>query len=364
MLTQESLTDCRFCSEVSQANGEDPIGTAGTADHWLLIEMPQPWTEKMFQEDPRIKSLIELLKQLFMKKGIMLRPVLIVPDKAYSQPGQTRIIYYRRPQQQFAQYQKQEFRVPEANFPRLATAIMKNLMGQTNELETFQGDRYDTSHIREILVCTHGNVDAACARFGFPIYKRLKADYADRSGGRLRVWRCSHFGGHKFAPTLIDLPSGRLWGHLEPGALDLLMTQGGDVSGLRSHYRGWAGLSKFEQIAEREIWMQEGWPWLGLHKTGTTTRKGLTGLKRYLYPLLRWIPLKRVQFLLEQWTRNATWAEVQIHFSSVDQTVLGVYHARVEESEPVLTAAKSPKLGEQIVIQAVPQYRVSRLVKR
>ncbi|MEM0981450.1 MAG: sucrase ferredoxin [Cyanobacteria bacterium P01_H01_bin.58] len=360
MLTQEALTDCRFCSQVSKANGEDPIGTAGTADHWLVMELPQPWTEQMFHEDPRITPLIELFKQLFMKHGVMMRPVLIVPDSEYSRSGETRIIYYHRPQKQFAQFEKQEFIVPEADFPRLATAIMKNLMKQPNELEAFQSYRQDTSHIRELLICTHGNVDVACSRFGYPIYKKLREEYTTD----IRVWRCSHFGGHQFAPTLIDLPEGRYWGHLEPEMLDLLVYRNGAVTGLRSHYRGWAGLSKFEQVAEREIWMQEGWNWLTQHKSGKTLRKGLTGIKRYLYPLLKHIPLKRVQFFLEQWTKEATWAEVQIQVTESEQNTPTVYTARVEVSGQIMTAGYSPKKGENIELRSVPQYRVSRLAKQ
>ena len=393
MLTQDTLADCRFCSIVSKANGEDPIGTAGTADHWLVVEFAQPWTDKMFQEDPRIAPLIELFKQLFMRHGVMMRPLLIAPDPDYSRPGETRVIYYRRPQKQFAQFEKQEFIAPEAEFPRLVTALLKHLMKQPNELAQFQPYQQETSHIREILVCTHGNVDAACARFGYPIYKKLRNEYAEswrsqqakawQSNGasvassphppislsphpsttQLRVWRCSHFGGHQFAPTLVDLPEGRYWGHLEPEIIDLLVHRHGEVADLRSFYRGWAGLSKFEQVAEREIWLKEGWDWLSHHKSGQTTRKGLTGIKRYLYGLLRLIPLKRVQFFLEQWTKDAKWAEVQIKFISSDQTTSGVYRARVEMSDPVMTAVKSPKSGEEMQLRSAPQYRVSRLAK-
>jgi len=39
------------------------------------------------------------------------------------------------------------------------------------------------------LVCTHGNVDVACSRFGYPIYEKLRKEYSDEN---LRVWRCSH----------------------------------------------------------------------------------------------------------------------------------------------------------------------------
>lgn len=358
MLTQEALTDCRFCSQVSKANGEDPIGTAGTADYWLVMELAQPWSGQIFQEDSRTKPLTGLLQQLFMKHGIVMRPLLIAPDPDYSQPGKTRLLYYRRPQQQFAQFEKQEFIVPEAEFPRLATAIMKSLMNQSNELQAFQGYRQETSHIREILVCTHGNVDTACARFGHPIYKKLREEY----GENMRVWRCSHFGGHQFAPTLIDLPDGHYWGHLEPKMLDLLIYRNGDVTGLRSHYRGWAGLSKFEQVAEREIWMQKGWSWLSQHKSGKTVCKELTGIKRYLYPLLRLIPLKGVKLLVEQLTNDATWAEVQIQVHQTEQKTPQTYTAQIEVSGQAMSAWRSPKSGEKIELHQVPQYRVSRLV--
>ncbi|ABW31666.1 sucrase ferredoxin [Acaryochloris marina] len=363
MLTQTALSDCRFCSLVSKQNGEDPIGTARTVDHWLLIELAQPWIEKMFKEDPRIAPLIKLFRHLFTKYGVVIQPILIAPDKVYSRPGETRIIYFHRAQKLFTQYKKQEFIVPEAEFPRLVTALLKHLMKQPNEFSAFHHFRQETTHIREILVCTHGNVDAACARFGYPIYKNLREGYATQPNNHLRVWRCSHFGGHKFAPTLIDLPRGHYWGHLEPEIVDLLVNQQGEVAKLRSHYRGWSGLSKFEQIAERDIWMREGWDWLTQDKSGKTTRKGLIGIKRYLYPLLKLIPLKRVQFFLEQWTRDAIWAEVQIQFTSPDQTRAGTYFARVEMSESVMTAGKSPKLGEAVQLKPVPQYRLSRLVK-
>ncbi|MEM9447510.1 MAG: sucrase ferredoxin [Cyanobacteria bacterium P01_E01_bin.6] len=364
MLTQDTLTDCRFCSQVSKAANEDPIGTARNVDCWLVMELAQPWTEKMFQEDPRITPLIELFKQLFMKHGVQISPVLIVPEADYSQPGYTLVMYFERPQGQFAKFEKQEFIVPDTDATQVAIAIMKNIIGQPNELSRFQQYRHDTSHIRDIMVCTHGNVDAACARFGFPIYKTLKDKYAAQSDGTLRVWRCSHFGGHKFAPTLIDLPTGQYWGHLEPEVLDALVYREGEVNQLRSHYRGWSGLSKFEQIAERDIWMQQGWDWLSYHKSGKTFRKGLTGIKRYLYPILRWIPLKRVQAFLQMWTNDATWAEVCIDFTSSDQQTSGTYHARVEVCGEVTTAAKSPKKGEEIQLAAVPQYRVSHLEKK
>ena len=87
------------------------------------------------------------------------------------------------------------------------------------------------------------------------------------------MWRTSHIGGHRFAPTLIDFPEGRYWGHLEPDALEKLVLRKGFVSELGRFYRGWAGLSgKFEQIAEREIFVREGWEWTRYLKSGRTLK--------------------------------------------------------------------------------------------
>ena len=44
------LSECRYCSEVSLAQGEDPIGTAGVAEQWLIIEVPRPWKKNLWQE--------------------------------------------------------------------------------------------------------------------------------------------------------------------------------------------------------------------------------------------------------------------------------------------------------------------------
>lgn len=359
MLNQDTIADCRFCSLVSKANGEDPIGSAPTADHWLVVEYAQPWLEDMFHTDPQITLFIKLLKRLFIWRGLVMWPILVAPDREYSRRGETRVMHYYRPKKQFAQFAKHEFIVPEDELSRLITALLRYLMKQPNEFSYFRRYRHETNHIREMLVCTHGNVDVACARFGNPIYKMLRYEYAKDS--QLRVWRCSHFGGHKFAPTLADFPDGHYWGHLEPDMLDQLVYRYGDVTRLRPFYRGWGGLNPLEQVAEREIWMTEGWDWLSSRRQGKTINKGLTGIKRYFYFILRWIPLKQVQVILEYWTYAAIWTTVQIRFTDIEQSTAGTYKARVEKSGQVMTAGWSPKKGESIELQSVPQFHVQHL---
>ena len=86
------------------------------------------------------------------------------------------------------------------------------------------------------MVCTHGAVDAACAKFGFPIYRQLRR-LADESNGQVRVWRVSHFGAHIFAPTLIDMPEFRYWGYVEREEAPMIVNRNGSVLRLRNHYR-------------------------------------------------------------------------------------------------------------------------------
>ncbi|NJN73583.1 MAG: sucrase ferredoxin [Limnothrix sp. RL_2_0] len=365
----EAFSDCKFCSIISKAAGEDPIGTAGTVDHWLIMELPQPWTEKVFTEDPKIASFLKIIKKLIIKQGIKLRPLLITPDKTYSQPNEVRVMYYRRPQIQFAAFAKQEYILPEPKSAPLIQEILQKIGGKPNNLEQYKQYLQLTDHIREIMICTHGNVDAACSRFGYPLYKKIRDEYAiqgdpsTNSTPELRVWRCSHFGGHRFAPTLIDMPTGQYWGHLTEDKMKQLLQRRGDIIELKNNYRGWSGLSKFEQIAERELLQKYGWNWLTYQRSGRTLRKGgLIGIKRFIYPIARFIPLKLIQFLLDQWTDKATWAEVEIEFSASAQTSSSTYRARVEEDKSVMTASQSPKPDKTIKLQLLPQYSVHQLI--
>ncbi|MEC4811958.1 MAG: sucrase ferredoxin [Scytonema sp. PMC 1069.18] len=331
------LTDCRFCSLVSKASGENPIGTAGSCDHWLIMEFPQPWPQDLFQQDSRIKPIISLFQELIARHGIKVRPILIAPDREYSHPGSIRVLHYYRPFKMFSQFEKQEFVVPEEKTTALVTAIFKQLMKQPNDLLQFQQYEQHTSHIRELMVCTHAQVDLACGRFGTPLYRRLRKEYAPASNGQLRVWQSTHFGGHQFAPTLVDLPQGCLWGHLEPGVLDLLVKKNGSVLDLSPFYRGWTGLTKFEQIAEREIWMQLGWTWWDYLKAG--------------------VVLTTEEVDQEQ---EADWAKVRIDFAAPNGSVSGAYEVTVEASHEVMSALNS---GKDMKLKTVKQYCVSHLVK-
>jgi hypothetical protein len=318
---------CRFCSVVSKANGEDPIGTADTYDQWLILEMPLPWAKTIWMEPNPVPPDVHAALAPVWELNFRFRPLAIAPDRDYSQPGHTHVLHFRRPAAPFAQLEKREYLVPTDAVASLVTALFL----QPQILPTFEPYRQNTDQIRDLLVCTHGNVDVACARFGYPIYRQLRQDYAC---DRLRVWRVSHFGYHQFAPTLLDMPEGRCWGHLESSQLDLLVHRKGDIDQIGSFYQGWCVLNQFEQIAEREIWLQEGWNWLSYLKWGET-------------------------LAIDSSNADApNWADVRIHFTSPDSKRSGIYEARVEAYGEVTTMWSS---GDETSLESVKQYRVSHL---
>lgn len=351
------ITNCRYCSEVSKTNRVDPIGSAPHIDYWLLVEFPQPWPTTIFTENPLIQQIFPLVKKLVLKRGVMVRPLAIAPDPDYSKPGYTRVIYYQRPAQQFAEYIKQEYLLPDAQTPSLVVALLNRLLGKAADLSQFMAYQQDTQALREMLVCTHTQVDLACGRFGVPLYRHLRKTYG-QPGQPLRVWQSIHFGGHQFAPTLVDLPTGQLWGHLEIGVLPQLIERNGDPQQMKFFYRGWTGVNKFEQIAEREAWMQEGWDWFTYPRTARTRCKGLSGRKRWLYPILRRVPIKQLQIWLERWTSDASWVDIDLTYQASQGC--GHYQARVEESGEVMTAHRSAaKATDKIALAPTKQYRVS-----
>ena len=61
-----------------------------------------------------------------------------------------------------------------------------------------------------LLVCTHGRRDRCCAIDGRALAGALL------ESGEPDVWECTHLGGHRFAPTALVLPTGYLYGRLDP----------------------------------------------------------------------------------------------------------------------------------------------------
>lgn len=268
MALPRETTTTHYCNQMAIARGLDPVGHAGDYDDAIIVEVPLPWKRDIREQSgllpDEMLSLYDLWLQHYHEgKGYPHRALLIAPDEAYSQMGDRRVMFYKRPDGFGSQFRKVEYLVPEAKLGQLIWSLYET----PQRLPEFE--RYIVPHaedIRDILVCTHGAVDVVCGKFGYPLYKNLRDHDA---GTQLRVWRVSHFGGHVFAPTLMDMPSGHYWAYVQDEQIAPIVEQTGAVAAMRGHFRGSAMIgNSWLQVLDCEMWQRVGWEWFTYEKAG------------------------------------------------------------------------------------------------
>lgn len=246
-----------FCSTVSEASGEDPAGSAWAIRRYVMVEIPLPWPDNSLRSRHAPIGLEELLVEVYERLEEPWGMIGIAPDPAYSAPDMTRIIDLQQGDSIASSFRRETYVVPSER----TVDYLRLLSYEPDHPDLLAARRPDDQVTREFFICTHGAVDICCATVGYPIYKLLRV-MADQAQNPTRVWRCTHFGGHRFAATALEAPQGRYWGRLKADMLAKLMHQNTSVRGLRQHYRGWAALpEQMWQIAEAELFAEAGWAW-------------------------------------------------------------------------------------------------------
>lgn len=259
----------RLCSVVAKSLGEDPVGTAWAVERMLLVEVPLPWPYDYREArglPPGLADVVTAMWDDHPTAGLL----FVAPEPGLRRDGLRRVVDFAYPTPPRARAERSEFLVP---VDAVTDFVAARLAGDAASAAAVPGVEPQAFAGRDLLVCTHGTVDACCALFGYPGYRRLRAS-AQRSGGRVRVWRSSHFGGHRFAPTVLEWPSGRFWGFLDNELGDALVHLAGPTAALRGCYRGWAGHEAPElQALEREAFVREGWAWCDWPQQGEIVRR-------------------------------------------------------------------------------------------
>ena len=262
-----------FCADNSRQLQEDIIGTATNYQTYILVECPTPWTYEAFNckwVPDNLRILVAEVKRAKMPICFL----LIANDQSHRVKETTLLIYQQR-KGLIKGYSKQEFKLP--NIEKAAGVVSKWLAG-------FNADYEIESPIsRDILICTHGSHDQCCARYGNPFYfyaQNYAENYAenkiyDLQSNQVRIWKSSHFGGHRFAPTAIDFPQGRYYGILDQNTFPSILNYSGDIECLNKIYRGWGILPNPLQILEKELILRLGWDWFNYKVTGKILEKSL-----------------------------------------------------------------------------------------
>ncbi len=159
--TDGASLESRLCSVVSKNNGEDPIGSATPFGRCLAVEVSPPWATDVTRSSRFPTELLEALEDA--REHGLDKFVALHPDPDYSRGGHTRVMHLSGGEGPFADYEKEEFVVPDGELVGLATA----LFGGGNDPSHFERYRLDDGpRVRDLLVCTHGRRDAACGKLG------------------------------------------------------------------------------------------------------------------------------------------------------------------------------------------------------
>jgi hypothetical protein len=227
------------CSPWTQAQGVDPIGSAGAFQELLLVEWPLPW--------PADVGELDALARAAAHPGA--RVMLVVPP-ADAEDGMRRVVHRRRTGTH--RLDGVDHRVEPEAIPALLDALLAEPSRPLHGWSTVVGDAP-----REILLCGHGRRDPCCGRWGTLLHAEIAS-----LGFDARVWRCSHTGGHRYAPTAITLPDGRAWAYADATLVQSVLARHGDVAGLAARDRGCTALDPWAQVVERALFVEHGWPWL------------------------------------------------------------------------------------------------------
>ncbi|MCB0971520.1 MAG: hypothetical protein KDA97_08395 [Acidimicrobiales bacterium] len=235
------------CAEFARSIGADPLGSAPHSAGFLLVEWPLPWPRDP-DEVPALRRVVAAARA----EG--LRVQLIVPRGS---GGASRVVTYRADlEAPEDRYRRREW---SGDLQQLAGAALDGVVGPIPVADA-------VDEVVDVLVCGHGKRDACCGSGGTALAVAASASGLDDEA-RVRVWRTSHLGGHRFAPTALVLPTGTMWAFADVALLERVVHRVGDPASVLDRYRGStllgaAGAQALERVAFAEIgWAWERWAW-------------------------------------------------------------------------------------------------------
>ena len=222
------MTERIYCSEANPA--EPMLGTADVVDVWLLLEYRPVWRARAVADNDLAQSVRDWLSEgvaALQAAGLKVRPQMIRQPEI--DRSDTRLLVHRNGV-------LREFGAGEAGYGDLIRTPIEELVGGAVPGAAMDAPQY--------FVCTNGQRDLCCARFGLPAYRKLRETVGERA------WQTTHVGGHRFAPNVLVLPQGVLYGRVNPEAVEAFVTQveAGDVP--VAHLRGRSRYPKAVQAAE------------------------------------------------------------------------------------------------------------------
>lgn len=243
------------CADHARGIHVDPGGTAIRADRVICVDTPPPWPKPALSHEllsPLAAALVDdpTPTRLLAASG---QGFEAVSPGATASAGGVAVVLYRR---DAGGTRQQRFRVVDADdLADWGRALVRvDATGDSGPLDRW-ADGPAVAATPAVLICTQGSHDVCCGSDGV----RFAAE-AEAAADDYDVYRVSHTGGHRFAPTAMTLPDGRMWADLDLDALRSVVAEAGAVDDLVDRCRGWWGAATGPaQVAERAVLAEVGW---------------------------------------------------------------------------------------------------------
>ena len=199
-----------YCSELSRDVAERSFGTASIGDVWLLVEYREAWGAHVLHDSalsPEVKRHLNKFCKLVPRSRVL----FIKQERLRQDALSCFVVRCRERAPSIVKFTLSGYD-ELLKIDAVAIAAGDSLAG---------GERTDAPLY---LVCTHGKRDKCCAKFGYTLYKSLRAG-GEGGTAREHVWQSSHVGGDRFAANLVCFPHGIFYAHVTPEAGRLMVAE-------------------------------------------------------------------------------------------------------------------------------------------
>lgn len=209
--------------------GEPMLGTAPRVDVWIILTHRATWRAKALTDNalpPPVQHWLDAQVAAFAAAGLKARPQFARQSGHGAAAGVTLFVARGGALWRLEAEDEQEFTGLDLTAPSAVAARGRQVLAP------------------QYFVCTNGQRDVCCSRFGLPVYARLRDRVAERA------WQTTHVGGHRFAANVLALPQGVLYGRLTPDAVEGFLTavEAGRLA--KPHLRGRSAFPGAAQAAE------------------------------------------------------------------------------------------------------------------
>lgn len=230
------------CAPWTAAQGFDPIGSATAFDRLVTVEVPGPW--------PSDVADLAWIGPLDPPAGTRIQAIVAESGRADG------TVLLTRWERDAATLVGLDWLVDADDVPDALAIIVA---GGDPGFES-------TDAPPEVLVCSHGSRDRCCGGPGTRLAVETRAALPET-----RVRRTSHLGGHRFAPTALTLPEGRMWAFLDADALAAIVRRDLPTDEAREFYRGNVALDPWAQVVEGAVLERNGWATVDFEELGASS---------------------------------------------------------------------------------------------